>query len=131
MSTAAVYPDNTIAPSIETIFVDGYKFDICEFIKEAREEFAVSNVCRFFLTLEDELLPFRVPTTEAVNAFGEYNVWGRLLCADKAYWKSFIVDFENDLKAVFTWKERAAKSPVFTARYNERKSAFEKRWGVK
>ena len=41
------------------------------------------------------------------------------------------IDFENGLKAVSTWKEMAAKSPVFTARYDERKAAFEKRWGVK
>lgn len=127
----AVYPDHTIAPSIETIFIDGYKFDICEFIKEARAEFNVRDKSRFFLMLEDNLLPFKQPNEQRLKAFGEYGVWGESICGDKAFLKSFIKDFEKDLEAVAMWQKRAEKSPVFTSRYNDRKIAFNERCGVK
>ena len=126
----AVYSSNEIAPVKETIFINGFKFEICEFIKEAREEFSVRDKSRFFLMLEDSFLPFMFPKSEYVKIFGVYAVWGEMMCKDLAFLKTFISDFENDIKAVETLKRRSEKSEVFSSQYKERKDKFINRWGV-
>ena len=106
------YPSHTIAPVVETIFVEGYKFEICEFIKEARKEFNVRDSSRFFLYFEDSLhldnlyLPM-------VSIFGSKQIWGEAICKDKAYHIDTISRFEKKISLLKKYREKNANGAKF------------------
>ena len=87
-----IYPDYTVAPVIETIFVEGYKFEICEFIKEARKEFNVRDSSRFFLFFEDGLFKENI-YKPMISVVGGKRIWGEAICKDKAFLKKTIESF--------------------------------------
>lgn len=127
------YPHHTIAPSVETIFVDGYKFDICEFKGEqAQKEYGINKKSRFFLMVEDEY--FNLETLEKGGEKLGDDIWS-IYCADKAHWKHFITEFEAKLFHIKKLKERAERiksgfinSPL--CKIESIKADIKKRYGV-
>ena len=106
------YPSHTIAPVVETIFVEGFKFEICEFSKDARAEFGVRDKSRYFLYFEDSLhlenlyLPM-------VSVFGSKQIWGEAICKDKAYHMDTISRFEKKISLLKKYRERNARGAKF------------------
>ena len=109
---AITYPSHTIAPVIETIFVEGYKFEICEFEKQAREEFAVRDKSRFFLYFEDSLFQENF-YLQMVSIFGTKKIWGNAICKDKSFLIGIISGFENKLNNLKKYREKNAKGAKF------------------
>ena len=106
------YPNYTIAPVVETIFVEGYKFEICEFQKEARKEFGVKDKSRYFLYFEDSLFQENL-YLPMVYIFGSKEIWGNAICKDKAFLKSTIVSFENKISMLKKYHEKNANGAKF------------------
>lgn len=127
------YPHNTVAPVVETIFVEGFKFEICEFKGEqAQKEFGVSKKSRFFLMVEDEY--FNLETLENGGKKIGNEIWS-IYCADKAHLKSFITEFENKLQLIERLTERALriKPGIYNSPYNQindMKANIKKRYGI-
>ena len=109
---AITYPSHTIAPVAETIFVEGFKFEICEFEKQAREEFAVKDKSRFFLYFEDSLFQENL-YLQMVSIFGTKKIWGNAICKDKAYHMDTIYRFEKKISLLKKYRERNAKGAKF------------------
>ena len=107
-----IYPDYTVAPVIETIFVEGYKFEICEFQKEARKEFAVKDKSRFFLYFEDSLFLENI-YLPMVSVFGSKGIWGNAICKDKAYHMDTISRFEKKISLLKKYREKNANGAKF------------------
>ena len=106
------YPSHTIAPVVETIFVEGYKFEICEFIKEARKEFNVRDSSRFFLFFEDSLFLEKI-YLPMVSIFGSKQIWGNAICKDRAYHMDTISRFEKKISLLKKYRERNARGAKF------------------
>ena len=106
------YPDYTIAPVVETIFIEGYKFEICEFQKESRKEFGVRDKSRFFLFFEDRLLQEEI-YLPMVSVFGSKEIWGDFICKDKAFHKDTITRFELRLNILKKYREKNANGAKF------------------
>ena len=106
------YPDYTIAPVVETIFIEGYKFEICEFEKQAREEFAVKDKSRFFLYFEDRLFQENL-YLQMVSIFGTKKIWGNAICKDKSYHIDTISRFEKKISLLKKYREKNAKGAKF------------------
>ena len=109
---AITYPSHTIAPVIETIFVKGFKFEICEFEKQAREEFAVKDKSRFFLYFEDSLFQENL-YLPMVSIFGTKKIWGNAICKDKSYHIDTISRFEKKISLLKKYREKNAKGAKF------------------
>lgn len=106
------YPSHTIAPVVETIFVEGFKFEICEFIKEARKEFNVRDSSRFFLFFEDGLFQENI-YKPMISLVGGKRIWGEAICKDKAYHIDTISRFEKKISLLNKYRERNAKGANF------------------
>lgn len=106
------YPDITIAPVVETIYVDGYKFEICEFIKEAFADFGIKPKCRFFLFIEDRLHNENV-FNKHISVFGGEKIWGALICADKDFHKKTIKSFESKIEHLKKLRAKNANGANF------------------
>ena len=109
---AMTYPDHTIAPVIETIFVDGFKFEICEFEKQAREEFQVKDKTRHFLYFEDSLFQENL-YFPMVSILGTKKIWGNAICKDKAFLIDIISGFENKLNKLKKYRYKNANGAKF------------------
>ena len=107
-----IYPNYTVAPVIETIFVEGYKFEICEFIKEARKEFNVRDSSRFFLFFEDGLFNENI-YKPMISVFGSKSIWGEAICKDKAYLKKTIESFEKKISRLKKMREKNSNGAKF------------------
>ena len=105
-------PSHTIAPVVETIFVEGYKFEICEFIKEARKEFNVRDSSRFFLYFEDGLFKEDI-YKPMISVVGGKRIWGEAICKDKAYHMDTISRFEKKISLLKKYREKNAKGAKF------------------
>ena len=106
------YPSHTIAPVVETIFVEGFKFEICEFEKQSREEFSVRDKSRYFLYFEDSLYLENI-YLPMVSIFGSKEIWGNAICKDKAFFIDIIYGFENKLNKLKKYREKNAKGAKF------------------
>ena len=106
------YPDHTVAPVVKTIFVEGFKFEICEFEKQAREEFAVKDKSRFFLYFEDSLFQENL-YLPMVSIFGTKKIWGNAICKDKSYHIDTISRFEKKISLLKKYRERNARGAKF------------------
>ena len=106
------YPDYTIAPVVETVFIEGYKFEICEFQKEARKEFGVRDKSRYFLYFEDSLYLENI-YLPMVSVFGSKEIWGNAICKDKAYHIDTISRFEKKISLLKKYREKNAKGAKF------------------
>lgn len=130
---AITYPHHTLAPVIETIFIDGFKFEICEFNTEiARKEYNVDKSKRFFLVVEDNF--YNHNWLEQYGAIIGDKVW-RMYCSDKSVIQAIINDFEDALNSIETWSKRASKiaegkynSPM--VKVNELKKSLKDRFGI-
>ena len=109
---AITFPSHSIAPAIETIFVEGFKFEICEFEKQAREEFAVKDKSRFFLYFEDRLFQENL-YLPMVSIFGTKKIWGNAICKDKSYHIDTISRFEKKISLLKKYREKNAKGAKF------------------
>ena len=107
-----IYPDYTVAPVIETIFVEGYKFEICEFEKQAREEFQVKDKTRYFLYFEDSLFQENL-YLPMVSIFGTKKIWGEAICKDKAFLKKTIESFEKKISRLKKMREKNSNGAKF------------------
>ena len=107
-----IYPDYTVAPVIETIFVEGYKFEICEFIKEARKEFNVRDSSRFFLFFEDGLFKEDI-YKPMISVVGGKRIWGEAICKDKAFLKKTIESFEKKISRLKKMREKNSNGAKF------------------
>ena len=107
-----IYPNYTVAPVIETIFVEGYKFEICEFIKEARKEFNVRDSSRFFLFFEDGLFKENI-YKPMISVVGGKRIWGEAICKDKAFLKKTIESFEKKISRLKKMREKNANGAKF------------------
>ena len=123
-----IYPDYTVAPVIETIFVEGYKFEICEFIKEARIEFNVRDSSRFFLFFEDGLFNENI-YKPMISVLGSKSIWGEVICKDKAFLKSTVKSFETKISRLKKYKEKNAKGAKFYTADLEKE--IEKKFNIK
>ncbi|HFK5596393.1 hypothetical protein HZP35_18710 [Elizabethkingia anophelis] len=101
------YPHYTVAPVIETVFVDGFQFEICEFNTEsARKEFGISKVSRFFLMIEGNY--FNNESLEKGGSLIGDDIWSTY-CKDRQFINNLILDFEQKLEAIEKWQERASR----------------------
>lgn len=107
-----IYPNYTVAPVIETIFVEGYKFEICEFIKEAREEFNVRDSSRFFLFFEDGLFKENI-YKPMISIVGSKRIWGEAICKDKEFLKKTIESFEKKISRLKKMREKNSNGAKF------------------
>lgn len=107
------YPHHSILNEAETIFSNGVKFQILEFIKEAQSDFNIEHKNRFFLLIDDcyyahnSLLDF---------ANLDVNLAWRRYCTDKAFLKSIISDIENVMDSINSLEEKSSK--VKEGKYN-------------
>lgn len=102
---AIYFPGETVTPSVETIYIEGYKFDICEFNTDiARSEFKVKKAARFFLIVEDSF--YNYSTLERGMSLIGVDIW-ETYCASKAEINALIKDFENKIQVLKKWQERA------------------------
>ena len=106
------YPSHTIAPVVETIFVEGFKFEICEFEKQSREKFSVRDKARYFLYFEDSLYLENI-YLPMVSVFGSKQIWGDAICKDKAYHMDTISRFEKKISLLKKYREKNAKGAKF------------------
>ena len=106
------YPDYTIAPVVDTIFIEGFKFEICEFEKQARKEFSVRDSSRYFLFFEDSLFQENL-YLPMISVFGAKEIWGNAICKDKAFLKSTIASFENKISMLKKYYEKNANGAKF------------------
>lgn len=110
------FPHPTVCPSVETIFVDGVKFDICEFnTEDARKEFGIFDKRRrFILYVEDELfnLDLILKTAEdlSLNGLDCNKVWAWTAGA-KSDMKYYINQFEESLNRLKRLEDKQIKYP--------------------
>lgn len=108
-----VYPHHSILNEVETIFVNGIKFQILEFIKEAHKDFNIDKSRRFFLTIEDEY--FAHSSLVDFHNVNKETAW-RLYCNEKSFLMSIIDDISSEMDAIDRLKERASR--VKEGKYN-------------
>jgi len=115
MRNTLTYPHETVAPSIETLFVDGIRFDICEVIPSAYDmlyDFAgkkkPSN--RFFVCVEERWIYKWDYANEMAQFHGD--TW-RHFCFTKSECKSYVMDFQNAIDFINKQYERIDRSPNF------------------
>ena len=87
-----IYPSNTAAPSIETIFVNGVRFDLCEVCREGYNMLNDAKY-RFFVVVEESHIINYEGAEKWFNATGETR-WG-LFCYTKADCKKYVSQFEE------------------------------------
>lgn len=127
------HPNYTVAPVVETIFIDGFQFEICEFNTEsARKEFGISKASRFFLMIEGNY--FNNDSLEKGGSMIGDAIWSAY-CKDRKFINDLISDFEKKLEAIEKWQERASR--IKEGRYNtfqitveKLKSDLKSRYGV-
>ena len=127
------YPHYTVAPVVETIFIDGFQFEICEFNTEsARKEFGVRKSSRFFLMIEGKY--FNNDSLEKGASLIGDDIWAAY-CNDRQFINNLILDFEKKLEAIKKWQERASR--IKEGKYNsflitveELKTDLKQRFGV-
>lgn len=127
------HPHYTVAPVVETIFIDGFQFEICEFNTEsARKEFGVSKASRFFLMIEGNY--FNNESLEKGGSSIGDDIWS-MYCKDRQFINNLILDFEQKLEAIEKWQERASRikegkynSPQITV--DKLKTDIKSRYGV-
>ena len=132
MNTFA-HPHYTVAPVVETIFINGFQFEICEFNTEsARKEFGVSKSSRFFLMIEGKY--FNNDSLEKGASLIGNDIWAAY-CNDRQFINNLILDFEKKLEAIKKWQERASR--IKEGKYNsflitveELKTDLKNRYGV-
>lgn len=95
-----LYPGSGSATSIETIFIDGYRFDICEVMSHCYEYLAPKGkysrpMARFFVEVEERHV-VRYDHTEKLHLAGCENRWD-MFCMGKAEAKAKITAFETML----------------------------------
>lgn len=95
-----LYPGSDSAKSIETIFIDGYRFDICEVIPALYEYLAPKGkfskpMARFFVEVEERHV-VRYHHTEKLHLAGCENRWD-MFCMGKAEAFAMIAAFETML----------------------------------
>ena len=96
---AMTYPSATAAPSIETLFVNGFKFDICELDKSAYNMIADKKF-RFFLCCEDQIIGI-----DSANKYFEKtgDVRWDLFCFSKSDCMDRINKVQSDLETIQKW----------------------------
>lgn len=127
------HPHYTLAPVVETIFIDGFKFEICEFNTEAaRNEFGVSKASRFFLMIEGNYFN-NEGLEKGATLIGD-DIWSGY-CKGREFINNLISDFEQKLEAIEKWQERASRikegkynSPQITV--DKIKADLKSRYGV-
>lgn len=127
------HPHYTVAPVVETIFINGFQFEICEFNTEyARKEFCVSKSSRFFLMIEGKY--FNNDSLEKGASLIGNDIWAAY-CNDRQFINNLILDFEKKLEAIKKWQERASR--IKEGKYNsflitveELKTDLKSRYGV-
>ena len=127
------HPHYTVAPVVETIFIDGFLFEICEFNTElARKEFGINKLNRYFLVIEGKYFMNDI-LEEKGNLIGD-DIWS-WYCKDKQHIKVLISEFEQKLESIEKWENRALK--IKDGKYNSPqiiadkiKDDLKKRYGV-
>ena len=100
------YPDYTVAPVVETIFIDGFQFEICEFKTEsARDEFGIKKTSRFFLLTDGHFFN-NEGLLNGASLIGN-DVWSAY-CTDRQFIKNLISEFETKLESIEKWQKRAS-----------------------
>ncbi|WP_407489178.1 hypothetical protein [Elizabethkingia anophelis] len=116
------HPHYTVAPVVDTIFIDGFQFEICEFNTEnARKEFGVSKMSRFFLMIEGNYF-----NNEALEKGGYSigdDIWS-IYCKDRQFINSLISDFEQKLESIDKWQKRASR--IKEGKYNSAQITVDK-----
>ncbi len=87
-----IFPTDTVAPSIKTIFIDSIKFDICEVIKDCYN-LLDKPTSRFFVCVEDSTI-IGYQFAEKYFKTTKDCRWG-LFCKTKKECLVLITEFEN------------------------------------
>lgn len=117
MSDLILFPGNGSADSIETIFVDGYRFDICEVKPDFYEYLAPSGKFkqpaeRFFVEVENKHI-INYAHAERLHLIGVKNRWD-IFCTGKSVVKRYITMFETYLADYKRMTELLDTNPKFT-----------------
>ncbi len=112
-----LYPGSGSATSIETIFIDGYRFDICEVMSHCYEYLAPKGkysrpMGRFFVEVEERHV-IRYHHTEKLHAAGMENRWD-FFCMDKSSAKAKVAEFETMPNDYNRLVDALEKKPMFT-----------------
>jgi len=109
MTTTATYPSSTVAPSIETLFVNGIKFDICELIKEAYD-MIVDKRFRYFVCVEDNHIVQFSACEKYFQVTGETR-WD-FFCITKGECIAWVNDYQQQCDKVASYNQSLAKKPL-------------------
>ena len=98
--TDLLFPGSGSASSIETIFIEGYKFDICEVLPHCYEYLAPKGkysrpMGRFFVEVEDNYV-VRYDHTVKLHEAGCKNRWD-MFCMGRSEAKAKVAAFETML----------------------------------
>lgn len=108
-----IYPHHSIINEVEVIFINGVKFEICEFVKEAYLDFNIDKSRRFFLKVEDY---FYLHKNLIDFAELDANLAWRRYCSDKSLLKNIITDIENIMDSIDRLKDKS--SNIKEGKYN-------------
>ena len=114
MATQLFYPSADSAPSIETIFIDGHRFDICE-VQECHFDLLLpagnfkKPGGRFFVAVENDFI-VNYRHTEKLHAAGIENRWD-FFCLAKSDCKDIIKQFEEAVKSLNSMRASLDKHP--------------------
>ena len=104
-----IYPSPTAAPSVETLFVNGVKFDICE-VDKAGYDMLLSPRNRFFICVEDNhICGYEI----AEKFFQKTNeIRWDLFCKTKGECISLVHEFSNAYDSIIKLNQRAKEKPL-------------------
>lgn len=106
MGNSMIYTSVTTAPVIDTIFVNGIKFDICEIIKECYDMLD-SKKSRFFVVVEDSFIYGENIAADYAKVTGESR-WG-FFCKTKAECVSYINSIEKEISTYIEYTKKSKK----------------------
>lgn len=106
-----VHPHHTITNVVETLFVEGFKFEIVEFQKIAYKDFGINNSkSRFYLVVEDAVRNMSI-LKRYVEKTGE-NDWS-IICADKQHWVDFVHSVQDNFDTLKRYQDRNERTGKF------------------
>lgn len=106
MKAQMTYPSETVAPSIQTEFVNGVKFDICEVVKEAHNMLYNSRN-RFFLCVEDTFI-YKYAGAEKFFAATGKTRWD-MFCMTKGECIDLINEYQAAYESITALYKKAEK----------------------